>query len=102
MQFAFLAFLIGQSLEGFAQWKGIVQLLLSCEQAPLQSHPSLYTSFLNVLQVCPGFLPCPHLPSDSILPSDNQDFPMQGILSDASHPADLQFRCTYLLKISGK
>eukprot|EP00891_Asterochloris_glomerata_P008767 jgi/Astpho2/8767/e_gw1.00128.29.1_t len=50
LQFAFLAFLRGQSLEGFAQWKALVQLLLSCEQAPLTTQQGLFVKFLNALQ----------------------------------------------------
>ena len=53
-QFAFLAFLVGQSLDGFAQWKNFVQLLLSCEHAPLYSQPLLYTSFLRILEANPS------------------------------------------------
>lgn len=51
MQFAFLTFLIGQSLEGFSQWKSIIHLMLSCEAAPLQSLPLLYAKFLTVIEV---------------------------------------------------
>ncbi|CAM8950305.1 unnamed protein product [Rhodiola kirilowii] len=35
MQFAFVAFLMGQSLEAFMQWKSIVSLMLSCTEAAL-------------------------------------------------------------------
>ncbi|KAK9829455.1 hypothetical protein WJX72_005966 [[Myrmecia] bisecta] len=48
-QFAFLAFLMGQSLEGFAQWKDIVHLMLGCEAAPLRTRSALFERFLGVL-----------------------------------------------------
>ncbi|KAH9603570.1 hypothetical protein KSS87_007118 [Heliosperma pusillum] len=33
LQFSFIAFLMGQSLEGFLQWKSLVSLLLGCTEA---------------------------------------------------------------------
>ncbi|KAF3949925.1 hypothetical protein CMV_024265 [Castanea mollissima] len=33
LQFAFIAFLMGQSLEGFRQWKALVKLLFGCIEA---------------------------------------------------------------------
>jgi len=33
LQFAFIAFMMGQSLEAFMQWKALVSLLLSCSEA---------------------------------------------------------------------
>lgn len=51
MQFAFLAFLVGQSLEGFGQWKALLHLLLGCEKVPLETRPKLYTRLLTVVQV---------------------------------------------------
>ena len=38
---------------GFAQWKAIVQLLLSCEQAPLTTQQTLFVKFLEALQSQP-------------------------------------------------
>ena len=35
---------------GFAQWKALVQLLLSCEQAPLTTQQGLFVEFLGALQ----------------------------------------------------
>eukprot|EP00877_Chromochloris_zofingiensis_P000739 jgi/Chrzof1/10666/Cz05g07160.t1 len=49
LQFAFLAFVCGQSLQGFLQWKALVSLLLSCEEGPLASQQDLFVSFLSVL-----------------------------------------------------
>lgn len=49
LQFAFIAFLMGQSLESFSQWKSIVCLLLSCEEAPLRTHTRFFVKFLEVL-----------------------------------------------------
>ncbi|KAL3161609.1 hypothetical protein ABBQ32_010467 [Trebouxia sp. C0010 RCD-2024] len=49
LQFSFLAFLMGQSLEGFAQWKAIIHLLLGCEEAPIRSHVQLFIKALRCL-----------------------------------------------------
>ena len=35
---------------GFAQWKDIMQLLLSCEEAPLRTRTPLYVRFLAALR----------------------------------------------------
>lgn len=48
-QFAFLAFLMGHSLEGFGQWKALLHLALSCEAAPLGSRAGLYRRLLAAL-----------------------------------------------------
>lgn len=37
LQFAFIAFVFGQSLEGYAQWKALLLLFLGCEAAALQA-----------------------------------------------------------------
>ena len=50
VQFAFLAFLLGQSLEGFGQWKALLHLLLACEQAPLGPRAGLYARALAALR----------------------------------------------------
>lgn len=57
LQFAFIAFLMGQSLEAFGQWKAIVCLLLSCEEAPLHTRTKFFVKFLDViiLQLRKGF-----------------------------------------------
>ncbi|KAK9054200.1 hypothetical protein SSX86_025278 [Deinandra increscens subsp. villosa] len=49
MQFAFIAFLMGQSLEAFLQWKAFVTLLFGCTDAPLNSRSRLFTKFIKVL-----------------------------------------------------
>ncbi|XP_071698277.1 uncharacterized protein [Rutidosis leptorrhynchoides] len=49
LQFAFVAFLMGQSLEAFLQWKAFVSLLFGCTQAPLQRRSHLFTKFIKVL-----------------------------------------------------
>lgn len=46
-QFAFLAFLLGQSLEGFAQWRAFLALLLGCEAAALGARAGLFARFLE-------------------------------------------------------
>jgi len=48
MQFAFISFLLGQSYEGFEQWKVIVHLLCTSDSI-LKSHPLLYSNFITVL-----------------------------------------------------
>ncbi|KAM0062900.1 putative A1 cistron-splicing factor, AAR2, AAR2 domain superfamily [Helianthus debilis subsp. tardiflorus] len=49
LQFAFIAFLMGQSLEAFLQWKAIVHLLFGCTEAPLHSRSRLFTKFMKVV-----------------------------------------------------
>ena len=48
LQFAFLCFLIGQNYDGFEQWKLMVSLLCSSEEALLE-FPGLFLSFITVL-----------------------------------------------------
>ena len=48
-QFAFLAFLMGHSLEGFGQWKALLALALGCEAAPLGPRARLYRRLLHAL-----------------------------------------------------
>lgn len=47
LQFAFIAFLMGQSLEGFLQWKSLVSLLLQCVEAPFHTRSLLFTKFIK-------------------------------------------------------
>ncbi|KAI5070639.1 hypothetical protein GOP47_0014982 [Adiantum capillus-veneris] len=49
LQFAYIAFLMGQSLESFGQWKSIVCLMLSCDEAPLSKHTRLFVQFLDIV-----------------------------------------------------
>ncbi|KAL3346244.1 hypothetical protein AABB24_024934 [Solanum stoloniferum] len=49
LQFAFVAFLIGQSLEAFLQWKLVVSLLLGCTEAPLHTRTQLFTKFIKAI-----------------------------------------------------
>ncbi|KAL4582451.1 hypothetical protein LXL04_007000 [Taraxacum kok-saghyz] len=49
LQFAFVAFLMGQSLEAFFQWKDFVNLLFGCTEAPLHTRSHLFTKFIKVL-----------------------------------------------------
>ncbi|XP_048230769.1 protein AAR2 homolog isoform X2 [Ricinus communis] len=49
LQFAFIAFLMGQSLEAFFQWKSLVSLLLGCTEAPLRTRSRLFTKFIKVI-----------------------------------------------------
>ena len=48
-QFAFLAFLMGHSLEGFGQWKALLALALGCEAAPLGPRAPFYRRLLAAL-----------------------------------------------------
>ena len=48
LQFAFLAFLLGHSLEGFLQWKKMVALLLGCDEA-VRTRPNLFRAALEVV-----------------------------------------------------
>ncbi|KAL4439432.1 hypothetical protein ABPG77_008761 [Micractinium sp. CCAP 211/92] len=48
-QFAFLAFLVGQSLEAFAQWKAFLCLMFGCDDAPLGGRAALFADFLRAL-----------------------------------------------------
>ncbi|MCO5582539.1 hypothetical protein L7F22_036436 [Adiantum nelumboides] len=49
LQFSFIAFLMGQSLESFGQWKSIVCLMLSCNEAPLSKHTQMFVAFLDIV-----------------------------------------------------
>ncbi|CAK9150643.1 unnamed protein product [Ilex paraguariensis] len=49
LQFAFVAFLIGQSLEAFLQWKTLVSLLLGCTEAPFHTRSRLFTKFIKAI-----------------------------------------------------
>ncbi|XVF81878.1 hypothetical protein PTKIN_Ptkin15bG0191100 [Pterospermum kingtungense] len=49
LQFAFVAFLMGQSLEAFMQWKSLVSLLFGCIEAPFRTRSHLFTKFIKVI-----------------------------------------------------
>uniref|UniRef100_A0ACD5W3L8 Uncharacterized protein n=1 Tax=Avena sativa TaxID=4498 RepID=A0ACD5W3L8_AVESA len=49
LQFSFIAFMMGQSLEAFMQWKALVSLLLSCSEAPLHTRTQLFVKFIRVI-----------------------------------------------------
>ncbi|KAJ3692384.1 hypothetical protein LUZ60_012734 [Juncus effusus] len=49
IQFSFIAFMMGQSLEAFYQWKSLISLLLSCIQAPLHTRTRLFSKFMKVI-----------------------------------------------------
>ncbi|KAK1320747.1 hypothetical protein QJS10_CPA03g00497 [Acorus calamus] len=57
LQFAFIAFLMGQSLEAYHQWKSLISLLFSCIEAPFQTRSQLFTKFVKVIyyQIKYGF-----------------------------------------------
>jgi A1 cistron-splicing factor AAR2 len=45
-----LAFLLGQSLEAFGQWKALLHLLLACEEAPLRTLTALFVRALAAVR----------------------------------------------------
>ncbi|MED6167600.1 hypothetical protein PIB30_004410 [Stylosanthes scabra] len=49
VQFSFIAFLMGQSLEAFFQWKSLVSLFLGCTEAPFKTRTQLFTKFIRVI-----------------------------------------------------
>ncbi|KAL1811567.1 hypothetical protein ACET3Z_021632 [Daucus carota] len=49
LQFAFIAFLMGQSLESFLQWKALLTLFFGCTEAPFRTRSKLFTKFIKVL-----------------------------------------------------
>ncbi|XP_065849709.1 uncharacterized protein [Euphorbia lathyris] len=49
LQFSYIAFLMGQSLEAFFQWKSLVSLLLGCSEAPFRTRTKLFTKFIKVI-----------------------------------------------------
>ncbi|KAI4320307.1 hypothetical protein MLD38_033803 [Melastoma candidum] len=49
LQFAFISFLMGQSLQGFLQWKSLVSLFLECTEAPFHTRSYLFTKFIKVI-----------------------------------------------------
>ncbi|KAL3813306.1 hypothetical protein ACJIZ3_014574 [Penstemon smallii] len=49
LQFAFIAFLMGQSLEAYLQWKTLVSLFFGCTEAPLHTRSQLFTKFIRVI-----------------------------------------------------
>ncbi|XP_059449847.1 uncharacterized protein LOC132180879 isoform X2 [Corylus avellana] len=48
LQFAFIAFLMGQSLEAFLQWKSLVSLLFGCTEAPFHTRTQLFTQIAQI------------------------------------------------------
>ncbi|GLC38850.1 hypothetical protein PLESTM_000786600 [Pleodorina starrii] len=50
MQFAFIAFVFGQSLQGFRQWRALLTLLLNCEAGPLGALAPTFAAFTAALR----------------------------------------------------
>lgn len=48
LQFAFICFLVGHSLEAFEHWKKLVGIVCSCDEA-LMKHASIFSEFISVL-----------------------------------------------------
>eukprot|EP00798_Chlamydomonas_sp_ICE-L_P014528 gene14528-20559_t len=51
LQFSFIAFVFGQSLDGFSQWKSLISLLMGCEEAAIRTHPKGFTHMLYALRI---------------------------------------------------
>lgn len=49
LEFAFIAFLMGQSLQAFLQWKSLVSLLFGCTEAPFNTRSQLFKKFIKVI-----------------------------------------------------
>ncbi|KAI3915884.1 hypothetical protein MKW98_004325 [Papaver atlanticum] len=49
LQFSYIAFLMGQSLVSFFQWKDLVTLLFGCTEAPFRTRSLLFTKFIKVI-----------------------------------------------------
>ncbi|KAL5214528.1 hypothetical protein ABZP36_003680 [Zizania latifolia] len=49
LQFSFIAFLMGQSLEAFMQWKALVNLLFNCSEAPLHTRTNMFVKFIRAI-----------------------------------------------------
>jgi A1 cistron-splicing factor AAR2 len=47
LQFAFVAFLMGQSYESFEQWKNLITILCQCDSA-MQQYPQFFDEFITV------------------------------------------------------
>ena len=50
LQFSFVSFLMCQSMAGFMQWKQILALVFSCEEAPLVDRTDFYVELLRTLR----------------------------------------------------
>lgn len=50
LQFAFICFLVGHSLEAFEQWKKIIRLLCSCDDA-VPKFREMYSEFVSILEL---------------------------------------------------
>ncbi|KAI4307626.1 hypothetical protein L6164_030794 [Bauhinia variegata] len=74
LQFAFIAFLMGQSLEAFFQWKSLVSLLFGCIEAPFQTRSQLFTKKNGADESKPAFLDDSWFSSDSFLHHLFKDF----------------------------
>ncbi|XP_078431214.1 AAR2 protein family [Wolffia australiana] len=48
-QFAFIAFMMGQSLQAFYQWKSLVILMFNCTEAPFHVRTRLFSKFVKAL-----------------------------------------------------
>lgn len=98
-QYSFISLLIGESLPGFEQWKSILVLLLSCENA-LITHSELYIALIPVLYqqlLQLGDVSMDPYIQTSFIPKLVGDFIT--LLSDASLPPALYSRGEKLAKL---
>jgi len=58
LQFAFICFLLGQSFDGFEQWKNMIALLCTCERG-MREMPRFFSDFFDVLHA-----QLQHIPED--------------------------------------
>lgn len=77
LEYSFVCFVMGQEYEGFEQWKKLVNLLCSCEEA-LLTRPRLFHEFIDVLhnqlRQAPVDLFMDELMADSFLMSSLKSF----------------------------
>jgi A1 cistron-splicing factor AAR2 len=77
LEYSFVCFVMGQEYEGFVQWKKLVNLMCSCEEA-LLTHPGLFHEFIDVihnqLRQAPVDLFMDELMADSFLMSSLKSF----------------------------
>ncbi|GMH43240.1 hypothetical protein BSKO_11162 [Bryopsis sp. KO-2023] len=84
LQFAFVSFVMCQSLQGLQQWKSILGLMLGCEHACLDTHRDLFVKFSRCVRHQLAFGLGTWTSSDSEASSSNSEgFLLEGILGDS-------------------
>jgi A1 cistron-splicing factor AAR2 len=95
MQFAFVAFLVGQDYEGFDAWKRCVVLLTSCVEA-IATHHALYERWIAVLAMQLNAMPRDFFVDN--LSGENFLHPSLSRLFDAAGEAVIPTSLVYALK----